>query len=120
MGITIETKNHYEVLCILHYVNSKYNTNHTKHDFGSSRVKFVRIDDDGNVSYIRTFKSATKMGKIIHSFPEFVNSVIAENNSLQQQIDNLHKELRDSYNKLAVAEAEAEERKSRFKTIFKL
>lgn len=117
MGIIIETKDHYELLCILNYVNSKYNTKHTKYDFGGSRVKFVHIDDDGNVSYIRTFKSAAKLGKVIHTFPMFVNNIISENNSLQLQIDNLHKELRDSFNKLARAEAEAE---SRFKTIFKL
>ena len=120
MGITIETKSHYEVLCILNYVNSKHNTNHTKHEFGSSRVKFVHIDADGKVSYIRTFKSAAKMGKVIHTFPEFVNSIIAENNSLKTQIDDLHKDLLESYRKLSVAEAEAEERKSRFKTVFKL
>lgn len=117
MGIIIETKDHYEVLCILNYVNSKYNTKHIKHDFGGSRVKFVHIASDGNVSYIRTFKSAVKMGKPIHTFPEFMNSIIAENNSLQLQIDNLHKELQDSYNKLAVVAAESE---VRFKTIFKI
>jgi hypothetical protein len=117
MGIIIETKDHYELLCILNYVNSKYGTKHTKYDFGGSRVKFVHIDADGNVSYIRTFKSAAKLGKVIHTFPMFVNNIISENNSLQLQIDNLHKELRDSFNKLARAEAEAE---SRFKTIFKL
>lgn len=120
MGMIIETKNHYEVLCVLHYVNSKYNTNHTKHEFGSSKVKFVHIDADGNVSYIRTFKTAAKFGKIIHTFPTFVNSIIAENNDLQLQIDNLHKELRDSFNKLAIAEADAEERKTKFKEVFKL
>jgi tRNA uridine 5-carbamoylmethylation protein Kti12 len=117
MGIIVETKDHYEVLCILNYVNSKYNTKHTKHDFGGSRVKFVHIAPDGNVSYIRTFKAAVKIGKVIQTFPMFVNSIIAENNDLQLQIDNLHKELRDSFNKLAKAEAENE---SRFKTIFKL
>ena len=49
-----------------------------------------------------------------------MNSIIAENNSLKLQIDDLHRELRDFYRKLAIAEAEAEERKSRFKTVFKL
>jgi hypothetical protein len=120
MGIIVETKDHYEVLCILNYVNSKYNTKHTKHDFGGSRVKFVHIAPDGNVSYIRTFKAAVKIGKVIQTFPMFVNSIIAENNSLKTQIDDLHKDLLESYRKLSVAEAEAEERKSRFKTVFKL
>ena len=119
MGIIIETKNHYEVLCILNYVNSKYGTKHTKHDFGG-RIKFVAIGEGGSVTYLRTFKSAAKLGKLIHTFPEFMNSVIAENNSLKLQIDDLHRELREYYHKLAKAEAEAEERKSRFKTIFKL
>lgn len=50
----------------------------------------------------------------------FVSKVISENNRLRLQIDNLYKELQDSYNKLAVVEAEAEEIKSRFKTVFKL
>lgn len=113
----VETKNHYEVICVLNYVNSKYNTTHTQHDFGGSRVKFVYIEPNGNVSYIRTFKSVAKLGKVIHTFPMFVNCVIAENNRLQTQIDNLHKELQDSYNKLAMAETESE---VRFKTIFKL
>lgn len=120
MDLIIETKNYYEVICVLNYVNSKYNTMHTQHDFGSSKVKFVHIDENGNVSYIRTFKTATKMGKIIHTFPEFMNSIIAENNSLRAQIEDLHKDLLESYRKLSVAEAEAEERKSRFKTVFKL
>ena len=119
MGIIIETKDHYEVLCILNYVNSKYGTKHTKHDFGG-RVKFVAIKEDGDITYLRTFKSAAKLGKHIHTFPEFMNGIIAENNSLKLQIDDLHRELRDSYRKLTIAEAEAEERKSRFKTVFKL
>lgn len=90
---------------------------HTQHDFGGSRVKFVYIESNGNISYIRTFKSAAKLGKVIHTFPMFVNKVIAENNRLQLQIENLHKELQDSYNKLAVVEVESE---VRFKTIFKI
>lgn len=117
--LVIETKNHYELLCVLNYVNSKHNTKHTKHDFGG-RVKFVAVEPDGNVSYIRTFKSAAKMGQLIHTFPEFVNSIIAENRSLQEQIDDLHKDLLESYNKLAIAEADAEERKAKFKEVFKL
>lgn len=117
MDLIIETKSHYEVICVLNYVNSKYNTMHTQHDFGGSRVKFIHIAPNGKVTYIRTFKSAVKMGKTIHNFPAFVNRVIADNNRLQMQIDDLHKELRDSYNKLTIAEAEAA---SRFKTIFKL
>ena len=117
--LIIETKDHYELLCILNYINSKYGTHHTKHDFGG-RVKFVSVEPDGNVSYLRTFKSAAKFGKVIHTFPEFVHSLIAENNSLKAQIEDLHKDLLESYRKLAVAEAEAEERKSRFKTVFKL
>ena len=117
MDLIIETKSHYEVICVLNYVNSKYNTMHTQHDFEGSRVKFVYIESNGNISYIRTFKSAAKLGKVIHTFPMFVNKVIAENNRLQLQIDNLHKELQDSYNKLAVVEAESE---VRFKTIFKI
>lgn len=119
MGI-IETKDHYELLCILNYVNSKYNKKHTKHDFEGNRVKFIYIEPDGNISYIKTFRSAVKLGKVIHTFHEFVNIIIAENISLQGQIDNLHKDLLESYRKLAVAEAEAEERKSRFTTVFKL
>ena len=117
MDLIIETKNYYEVICVLNYVNSKYNTMHTQHDFGSSRVKFIHIAPNGKVTYIRTFKSAAKMGKTIHNFPAFVNRVIAENARLQLQIDNLHKELQDSYNKLAIAEAESE---VRFITIFKI
>lgn len=117
--LIIETKDHYELLCVLYYVNSKYGTHHTKHDFGG-RVKFVAVESDGKVSYIRTFKSASKLGKVIHTFPEFVNSLITENNSFKTQIDDLHKDLLESYRKLSVAEAEAEERKSRFKTVFKL
>ena len=117
--LVIETKNHYELLCILNYVNSKHNTKHTKHDFGG-RVKFVAIEPDGNVSYIRTFKSAAKMGQLIHTFPEFVNSIIAENNSLQEQIDGLHQDLLESFRKLAAAEADAEQRKAKFKEVFSL
>lgn len=119
MGIIIAIKDHNEVLCLLNYINSKYNTKHLKPDC-INRVKFVSLDPDGNISYQRTFRSAAKMGKIIHTFPEFVNSIIAENNSLKTQIDDLHKDLLESYRKLSVAEAEAEERKSRFKTVFKL
>ena len=118
MGV-IAIKDHYEVLCLLNYVNSKYNTKHTKPDF-INRVKFVSIDPDGNISYQRTFRSAAKIGKTIHTFPEFVNSVITENNSLKMQIDDLHKDLLESYRKLVVAEADAEERKAKFKEAFRL
>ena len=117
MDLIIEIKNHYEVICVLNYINITYNTRHTQHDFGGGRVKFIYIAPNGNVSYIKTFKSAAKLGKEIHTFHMFVSKVISENNRLRLQIDNLHKELQDSYNKLAVVEAESE---VRFKTIFKL
>ena len=117
--LIIETKDHYEVLCTLNYVNSKYGTRHTKRDFGG-RIKFVSIQEDGNIAYLKTFKSAAKLGKRIHTFPEFMNSIIAENVSLKLQIDDLHKDLLESYRKLTIVEAEAEERKMRFKTIFNL
>ena len=119
MGIIIAIKDHNEVLCLLNYINSKYNTKHTKPDC-INRVKFVSLDPDGNISYQRTFRSAAKIGKTIHTFPEFVNSIIVENRSLQTQIDGLHQDLLESYRKLAAAEADAEERKAKFKEVFQL
>lgn len=43
MDLIIEIKNHYEVLCILNYVNITYNTRHNQNDFGGGRVKFIYI-----------------------------------------------------------------------------
>lgn len=120
MDLIIETKSHYEVICVLNYVNSTYNTMYTQHDFGGSRVKFVYIESNGNVSYIRTFKSAAKLGKVIHTFPMFVNKVIAENNRLQLQIENLHKDLKDAYEQLQIMELKQEQNMTKLKTIFKL
>ena len=120
MDLIIEIKNHHEVICVLNYVNITYNTRHTQHDFGGGRVKFIHIAPNGKVTYIRTFKSAAKMGKTIHNFPAFVNRVIAENARLQLQIENLHKDLKDAYEQLQIMELKQEQNRTKLKTIFKL
>ena len=88
----IETKSHYEVIVILNYVNLKFGTKHTKHDFGGGKVKFVAISEDGSVTYLKTFKSAAKLGKSIQTFTEFANNLVLQIHFFKSQIEMMHKE----------------------------
>ena len=118
MGI-VEVHNHNEVLTVLNYVNTQFGTHHTKHEFGN-KIKFVLIETDGNVVYLKTFKTATKYHKPIHTFTEFVNGILLENSNLNQHIQNMQKELETLRFELKQREVAHHDNASLFKTIFKL